>query len=435
MINVSVRPGTLVAGQSGVLTIELSNAGEGACSDVAFRLKLPPGMVLAGGSDKIDVDQIPGGHAHRHQVTVLPGQAGDAEVGTTNFSYRDENGIARREDSWRAVIRVLPAASGGHAAGPALAKPALPLPRLVVRYGEGKIARDEWDVLKVFLRNTTGFPLYDVTLTVDGPFRVDPPSVQIQLLGDGDVGPAAFNIYVPDRGKVPVRMHTAYRYRDSRGHVVPGAQDDRWTIEVGAQAEPDPPRPAGDSAPVTTVLYLVAQPKNTPLLATYEEMREVETELQLGRDRERFRLEHQVAVRIRDISRALARYQPQIVNFSGHGRPDGSLAVENEHGFATYADPAGLASLLGGFAYCVRCVIVNACHSLVLAEAINEEIDYVIGMRSEILDTASVQFSVGFYQGLFAGRSVPDAFRQGRDLVQADPNTNSEYKVPRLLTR
>jgi hypothetical protein len=59
----------------------------------------------------------------------------------------------------------------------------------------------------------------------------------------------------------------------------------------------------------------------------------------------------------------------------------------------------------------------------------------VVGMRSEILDSASVQFSVGFYQGLFAGKTVPDAFRQGRDLAQAEPITNSEYKVPILLVR
>jgi hypothetical protein len=67
---------------------------------------------------------------------------------------------------------------------------------------------------------------------------------------------------------------------------------------------------------------------------------------------------------------------------------DGSLVVENDFGRASFVNPAGLASLLGGF-----------------------------------------------YQGLFAGQTVPDAFKQGRDLMQVDPITNSEYEVPILLVR
>ena len=425
MIRVSVNPGTLVAGQPSVLTIELSNTGLDACSDVVFRLKLPPGMALVSGRDRIDVDEIRARQVHVHQVTVRPGRPGDVEVGTSNFSYRDEDGITRRQDDWRASIRVLAAASSS--------SPPRPLPRLTVSHGGGKLALDEWDVLEVFLHNATGVPLHDVTLTLDGPFRVDRASAWIQLLRDGKTGRAAISVHVPDRGKVPVSIHTTYRYRDERGQLSSGAQDDRLTIEVAAPAETVPP--SDEKAPVTTILYLVAQPRNTDALGSYREMREVERLLQLGRDRERYRLEHCVAARLTDISQALGDYWPQIVHFAGHGRDDGSLAVENDFGRASFVNPAGLANLLGGFAASVRCVIVNACHSLALAEAMREQIDYVVGMRSEILDSASIQFSVGFYQGLFAGKTIPDAFRQGRDLVQAEPITNSDYKVPILLAR
>ena len=429
MIRVSVNPGTLAAGQPSVLTLRLSNTGLDACSDVVFRLKLPPGMALVSGRDRIDVDEIGARQVHVHQVTVLPGRPGDVEVGTSNFSYRDEDGITRRQDDWRAPIRVL-------AARPAQASsssPSHPLPRLTLSHGGGKLALDEWDVLEVFIRNATGVPLHDVTLTLVGPFRVDRASARIQLLRDGETGRAAISVHVPDRGKVPISIRTTYRYRDERGQLSSAAQDDRLTVEVAAPAETV--IPSDEKAQVTTILYLVAQPRNTDALGSYQEMREVERLLQLGRDRERYRLEHCVAARLRDISQALGDYWPQIVHFAGHGRSDGSLAVENDFGRASFVNPAGLANLLGGFAASVRCIIVNACHSLALAEAMSEQIDYVVGMRSEILDFASVQFSVGFYQGLFAGKTVPDAFRQGRDLVQAEPITNSEYKVPILLVR
>ena len=434
MIRVTVNPVTLVAGQPAVLTIELSNTGLDACSDIVFRLRLPPGMALVSGRDRIDVNEIRAGQVHVHRVTVLAGRPGDVAVGTSNFSYRDEDGITRRQDGWRAPIRVL--ATGPAPGGPARAgssSRSRPRPRLVVSHGGGKLILGEWDFLEVFVRNAIGVHLHDVALTLAGPFRVDRAPARIQLLRDGETAPAAISIHVSDRGKVPVSVHTTYRYRDERGQLRSGAQDDRLTVEVATPVETVPPQ--GEKPPVTTILYLVAQPRNTDPLGSYQEMREVERLLQLGRDREHYRLEHCVAARLTDISQALGDHWPQIVHFAGHGRNDGSLVVENNAGRASLVDPAGLASLLGGFATSVRCVIVNACHSLALAEAMSEQIDYAVGMRSEILDSASIQFSVGFYQGLFAGKTVPDAFRQGRALVQADPMTNSEYKLPILLVR
>jgi hypothetical protein len=423
----------MVAGRPSVLTIELSNTGMGACSNVVFRLKLPAGMVLVSGRDKIDVAEIRPRQSHVHQVTVRPGQPGDLEIGTSNFAYRDEDGIATRQDDWRVPIHVL--ASGpiqGGGAGPS-AQPPFPQPRLTVSHGGGKLAHDEWNDLEIVLHNGTGFHLREVTLTLTGPLRVGPAPTRITLLPDGETWRAAISVHVPDRGKVPVSVHTTYRYRDGRGQLSSGAQDDRWTVEVAPPDETVPPK--AEKNLVTTVLYLVAQPRNTDPLGTYEEMREVEDLLQRSRDRERYRLEHRVAVRLRDIGQALGDYRPQIVNFAGHGREDGSLVVENDLGRASYVNPAGLANLVGGFNAWVQCVIVNACHSLALAEAILEHIDYVVGMRSEILDIASVLFSVGFYQGLFAGKAVPDAFSQGVALVQADPRTNSDYQVPILLVR
>jgi hypothetical protein len=427
MIRVSVSPGTLAAGQPAVLQVELANTGPDACSSVVFRLKLPPGMALVSGRDRIDVDEIGARHVHVHRVTVLPGQPGDVELGTSNFCYLDGDGIRRRQDDWRAPLRVL-------AAGPVQGAPAqVSPPRLAVSRGGGKLALDEWDVLEVFLRNTTGIPLHDVTLTLDGPFRVDRASAPIRLLRDGETGRAAISVHVADRGQVPVSVHTTYRYRDERGQLSPGAQDDRLTVEVAAPAGTVPPR--DEKTPATTILYLVAQPRDTDQLRSYQEMREVEGLLRLGRDRERYRLKHCVAARLKDIGQALGDHWPQIVHFAGHGRDDGSVAVENDYGHASFVNPAGLADLLGGFAASVRCVIVNACHSLVLAEAISEQIDYVVGMRSPILDSASIQFSVGFYQGLFAGKAVPDAFRQGRAMVQAEPRTSVHAEVPVLLAR
>jgi uncharacterized repeat protein (TIGR01451 family) len=434
MIQVSVTPATLSAGQRCVLTIKLANAGLDTYSAVVFRLKLPPGMALVSGPDKIVVDQIQARQTHVHQVTVLPRRLGDVELSTPNFSYRDEDGVTRRQDDWRAPIRVL--ATLPPPPQPAPVSPvqvgAATSPRLILSHSGGKLALGKWGDLELSVRNATGTSVHDVLLTVAGPFQVDHPSARIDHLRDGATDCAAISVHIPDRGKIPVRIRTTYRYWDERGQLVPSAQNDRLTIEATAPVEPDP-APAG-KAPATTILFLVAQPRNTDHLRSYAEMREVEMLLRLGRDQARYRLKRHVATRLRDISQALGDYEPQIVHFAGHGGDDGSLVVEDDFGRASSANPDGLANLLGGFAS-VRCVIVNACHSLVLAKAMNKNIDYVVGMGSEIRDTVSIQFSVGFYQGLFAGKTVPEAFRQGRDLVQAEPKTNSSYQVPILLVR
>jgi hypothetical protein len=434
MIQVAVAPGTLVAGQPSVLTIKLSNTSLDACSDVVFRLELPPGMALISGRNKIVANEIRGGQVHVHQLTVLPGQPGDAEVSTSNFSYRDEDGITRRRDDWRVSVLVLAAGSGRDRPAPASSPGrSRSRPRLAVSPGGRTLTSGKWDVLEIFLRNETGADLHNIAVTLDGPFRTDHVSARFRLLRHHETGRAQISVHVPDLGQVPVSVHATYQYHDERGRLSSGAQDDRLTVEVAARAEKD--RPEHEKAATTTILYLAAQPYDTVPLSSYAEMREVEGLLQLGRDRDRYRLEHRVATRLRDISQALGQYWPQIVHFSGHGNQDGSLVVEDNAGRASSVDPDGLASLLGGFAESVRCVIVNACHSLTLAEAMSQHIDYVVGMRSEILDEASVQFSVGFYQGLFAGKTVPDAFRQGRDLVRAELKTNSEYTVPVLLSR
>ncbi len=74
---------------------------------------------------------------------------------------------------------------------------------------------------------------------------------------------------------------------------------------------------------------------------------------------------------------------------------------------------------------------MNACHSLVLAEAVQRHIDHVVGMRCAIGDDAAITFSIGFYQGLAAGHPVPRAFRRGCAFIQTAGI--SEHETPVLL--
>lgn len=160
------------------------------------------------------------------------------------------------------------------------------------------------------------------------------------------------------------------------------------------------------------ILFLAANPKGTVRLRLDEELREIETGLQLALNRDRFILEHKWAVRPRDVQRAILNFKPEIVHFSRHGVENEGLVFEDNTGREKFVDAEALTGLFGVFKQ-VECVVLNACYSKVQAEAIAQHINYVIGMNRQIGDKAAIEFSVAFYDALAAGKSVEFAHKYG----------------------
>ena len=182
----------------------------------------------------------------------------------------------------------------------------------------------------------------------------------------------------------------------------------------------------------TTILILTANPKNTKPLRLDEEVREIRETLNGSSFRERFDVQERRAVRPKDIQQALLDVTPQIVQFSGHGVQDG-LMIENNAGEAILASPDALGDLFKLFSGQVECVLLNACLSQPQAEAIAAHVTYVISMSSAIGDQAACEFATGFYRGLGAGKSIPDAFEFGRNMLQF--SHLSEAATPVLFSR
>jgi hypothetical protein len=109
---------------------------------------------------------------------------------------------------------------------------------------------------------------------------------------------------------------------------------------------------------------------------------------------------------------------PQIVHFSGHGSTEG-IALEDNDGQAQLVSTDSVSGLFALFANDVQCVLLNACYSSSQAEAISQHIPYVVGMSKEIGDRAAIEFAVGFYDAMGAGRSVEDAYAFGCNAIQS----------------
>ncbi|MEH1850167.1 MAG: AAA family ATPase, partial [Nostoc sp.] len=165
---------------------------------------------------------------------------------------------------------------------------------------------------------------------------------------------------------------------------------------------------------VKTILILAANPTNSSRLRLDEEVREIDEGLRRANKREEFKLEQKWAVRSRDFYRAILDYRPQIVHFCGHGTGQDGIVLDDETGQLALISADALGSMFSVFANIgVDCVLLNACYSLVQAEAISQHINYVIGMTQTVGDKAAVAFAVAFYDALAAGEEVEFAYELG----------------------
>ncbi len=107
-------------------------------------------------------------------------------------------------------------------------------------------------------------------------------------------------------------------------------------------------------------------------------------------------------------------YQPQIVHFCGHGAGQDGIVLNDEMGQPALISADALGSMFKLFATKgVDCVLLNACYSLVQAEAISQHVNYVIGMTQTVGDKAAVAFAVAFYDAIAAGQEVEFAYELG----------------------
>ena len=168
------------------------------------------------------------------------------------------------------------------------------------------------------------------------------------------------------------------------------------------------------------ILILTANPKNTDKLRLDEEVREIQAGLERAQKRDRFEIVTRWALRVDDLRRALLDHEPQIVHFSGHGAGEHGLALENSSGQMQLVSTESLVRLFKLFKDTIECVVFNACYSEAQAEAIHQHVDYVVGMNKAIGDRAAIEFAVGFYDALGAGRSYTDAYEFGCSAIDLE---------------
>ena len=181
------------------------------------------------------------------------------------------------------------------------------------------------------------------------------------------------------------------------------------------------------------VLFFAASPNGVTPLALDEECREIDQKIRAAEYREELQLITKWAVRPDDLLQYLNQYRPHIVHFSGHGSGSEEIILLDSKRRPKAVSKAALKQLFSALKDNIRVVVLNACFSRPQAEAIAEIIDCAIGMRKAISDEAAIAFAATFYRALGFGRSVKEAFDQGRTALMLDGLPEEE--TPELLVR
>lgn len=181
------------------------------------------------------------------------------------------------------------------------------------------------------------------------------------------------------------------------------------------------------------ILILAANPRDTDRLRLDEEVREIQDALRQSINRDDFEVIQRWAVRVSEIQQVLLNYPAEIVHFSGHGDGENGLILVGDSGEAQLVRTEALANLFSLFKDTIKCVCLNACYSEIQAKAIHESIPIVIGMNQRIDDTSAIKFAKGFYCALGANRTIEDAFKLGRNVL--DFENNPDISTPVMMAR
>jgi hypothetical protein len=181
------------------------------------------------------------------------------------------------------------------------------------------------------------------------------------------------------------------------------------------------------------ILFLAANPIDSSPLRLAAEQRDIERKLESSEMRADIALTSVFAARPSDLLLQMNKIRPQILHFSGHGASSGEIILESETGEAKAVGPSALKALFESFRPQLQIVVLNSCYSADQADAFTEIVDAVIAMKDSIGDRAAIAFASAFYSALGFGRSVSEAFKQGRIAILLEGVPDAD--VPALLHR
>lgn len=190
--------------------------------------------------------------------------------------------------------------------------------------------------------------------------------------------------------------------------------------------------------PVTKmkIQFLAAQPEATVQIRTDIELRQIADSLRDGEHRDRFDIiKSEPAVRRKEIQRIIRRGEAHILHLSAHGLAGGYLVFHDAADRPEHVRPDHMKLLIDSWNEDdrIRCVVLNACHSHILAKTLTEApavVRAAIGTISDVKDKAAIEFAEEFYSALADGATLGQAFQAGYNGAHAISKSEADkYQI------
>lgn len=185
---------------------------------------------------------------------------------------------------------------------------------------------------------------------------------------------------------------------------------------------------SGDQA-TKTILFLASQPRKHAYLQLEKEYDILCNSL--GNNEFNFNTARRENLKTSELREAILEERPMILHFAGHGiAPEhspqddygviksraqeirGGLYFEDEHGNSVAVRGEALQQFFAAVKSLerVKLVVLNACSTRDLAQAINRHIEFVLGINDEIDDSLAIQFTRSFYNSLAHTNDIRTAY-------------------------
>lgn len=245
---------------------------------------------------------------------------------------------------------------------------------------------------------------------------------------------------VSDEGEAPSQPATVLEfYFRTRQKRLPSRRHRNEKVKPSEQSgvlqkkDGNKQRKQGVTRSKCKLLFFAANPCRTTQLALDEECREIDQKIHASAGRDSLEPIVKWAVRPDDLLQYLNQHRPHIVHFSGHGSATEEIILLDANRQPKAVSKAALKMLFSTLKDNIRIVVLNACFSRPQAEAITEVIDCAIGMKRAIGDKAAITFAAAFYRAIGFGRSVQEAFDQGKAALMLEGI--AEEDTPELLVK
>jgi hypothetical protein len=184
------------------------------------------------------------------------------------------------------------------------------------------------------------------------------------------------------------------------------------------------------SGEIPRMLFLRANPVNAQqgMLPIDSEIKGIKRSLE--RRTGEFEWRDEGALEADELLDYLLQHRPHLLHFSGHGSNFGALLLETADSAKVYVRPGQIAPMIAFFDS-VRCVVLNACYSAVLADLLADHGIVVIGMSDAVSDKAARSFARGFYTVLASGESVSHAYELAKYQIRMTVATD-EAHIPQI---